>query len=537
MFPLIRPRSEQGMALVTVLFAMMAMLMLGIAAVEFGLGSQHLSRHDQDWNAALGAAEAGIDDYTFRLNENAAYSNYSATNLPPDGNTAFTGYTNVSGGSTISQYRYTVDTSTLASDGTIKITSTGRVNADKRTVYATIRPRGFTDYLYFTDYETIDPASYTGSPFTPAEAQVACAKYYYAGRDSNCTSIQFVSADVINGKLHTNDALLLCGTPTFAGDVTTSWNPGSGQRWRDGCPTSDPNFQNASDPKYAAPLTIPPSNSAIKAETAAGAGGCLYTGPTRIRMLSSGQMTVKSPFSRQTNNACPTNGTGNIPSNGVIFVQSVPSSRGDANYTSGCPYSVSGVAHPLGMPIANDITTYGCRNGDVFIEGTLKGRLTVASDNNIEITGNISYQGGSSGSDLLGLVANNYTEIWHPVSCSSGSSSSCNLQANFPGETARNATFSNPSIVGGILSVNHSFRVQNSAIGAPLGTLTINGAIAQRYRGAVGTVSSGSIVTGLSKAYTYDLRLGYLTPPKFLAAVATAYRIAVWQEIPVPAGM
>jgi len=26
------------------------------------------------------------------------------------------------------------------------------------------------------------------------------------------------------------------------------------------------------------------------------AGGCLYSGPTRIRLLSSGKMTVKSPF-------------------------------------------------------------------------------------------------------------------------------------------------------------------------------------------------------------------------------------------------
>ena len=56
-------------------------------------------------------------------------------------------------------------------------------------------------------------------------------------------------------------------------------------------------------PQYIAPLSMPPSNSALKAETTTAAGGCLYTGPTRIKLLASGKMTVKSPFSKQTNNS------------------------------------------------------------------------------------------------------------------------------------------------------------------------------------------------------------------------------------------
>ena len=45
-------------------------------------------------------------------------------------------------------------------------------------------------------------------------------------------------------------------------------------------------------------LTMPPSNSALKAEVAVGKGGCLYTGPTRIRLNTAGTMTVNSPFAQ-----------------------------------------------------------------------------------------------------------------------------------------------------------------------------------------------------------------------------------------------
>jgi len=147
-----------------------------------------------------------------------------------------------------------------------------------------------------------------------------------------------------------------------------------------------------------------------------------------------------------------------------------------------------------------------------------------------------SYAGGLVGDDLLGLIANNYVEIYHPVSCTSGgSSSSCNLDANFPTETNRNAKFTNVTLQAAILSVNHSFRVQRHGAGAPLGTLNIDGAIAQRFRGAVGTNSGGSVASGFAKDYVYDQRLKYLSPPKFLDPVASQWGIATWAENEVPA--
>ena len=75
---------------------------------------------------------------------------------------------------------------------------------------------------------------------------------------------------------------------------------------------------------------------------------------------ASGKMTVKSPFSKVTNNSatCPTNGTTqtSLPTNGVIYVQKVPATKSDPNYTKKCPYTVNGESHPTGLPTAKDST-------------------------------------------------------------------------------------------------------------------------------------------------------------------------------------
>ncbi|MGQ0825745.1 MAG: hypothetical protein ACT4OX_12110 [Actinomycetota bacterium] len=561
-----RPKKgERGMALITVVLGTTILALFATTIVAYAEGSQNLSRHDQDWNAALAAAEAGIDDYIFRLNENANYWLYDAGNPPPDGNLAFTGWVAVAGGSTTAEFRYDVDASSIGNDGRIRISATGRIGDSERTVHATLRRRSFLDYLYFTDYETKDPASYTGSPFSAATAQTRCAWYYYGGvnaqRDVNgrtdytgdtdsggayCTDINFITADNINGPLHTNDAFLVCGSPNFNGDTSTSWSGASGLMYRtnSGCSGNTPDFANPEDPLLADPLTMPPSNSAIKAETGAGLGGCLYTGPTRIRLNANGTMDVRSPFSLATNNGpCPTNGNGPLPSNGVIYVQNVPSVTTDPNYTSGCPFSVDGRAHPLGFPRPSDLETYVCRNGDVFLEGTLDGQLTIAAENDVVLTWHTQYEDGVSGDDLLGLVSNNYVEVYHPIQCTTANNSSCDLNATLPngalfgGESNKTNQFEDATINAAILSVNHSFWVQkyNSGKASNLGTLHVVGAISQRYRGPVGTTSGGSMYTGYAKDYVYDQRLQYLSPPKFLDPVQSAWGIATWAEIDTPA--
>jgi hypothetical protein len=577
-----RKDDEAGLALITVVIAATVLLLLATTLVASAYSSSNISRHDQDWNAALAAAEGGIDDFIFRINENSNYWVYNASNPPPatDPNAAFTGWVDVAGGSTNAQFHYSTDVSTLNTDGRIKITSTGRVNDSERTVFATLRRRSFLDFLYFTDFETRDPAQYSGTPFSQSVAQQRCAFHWYGSSGSRrdvdnrtdyagdsdssnayCIEISFITADSINGPLHTNDAFLVCGSPNFNGDTSTSWDGfsggGTGTRYRQGGCSGTPDFANPGDPALEPPLSMPPSNSAIRAETNAGRGGCLYTGPTRIRLESNGTMTVKSPYSKQTNANCPTNGNGALPSNGVIYVQNVPTTASDPTngWNSGCPNSTynsttrvwgpasgsySSPAHPLGFPISNDITPYGCRDGDVFIEGALDGQLTVAAQNNIIVTWHLTYDDGFAGNpaDLLGLVANNFIYTYHPVN-----NSDDNLDANIPSrgrfgtEGSRGDPFEDATINAAILSVNHSFGVMNYADGDDLGTLHVNGAIAQRYRGIVGTNSGGSVVSGYAKDYVYDQRLKYLSPPKFLDPIAAAWGVNTWAEVDTPSGL
>ena len=101
----------------------------------------------------------------------------------------------------------------------------------KRTVSTVLRRGGFGEFLYYTVYETVDPANEAVYGLNNSTAQDKCAHYawepYVAGvskpRDSNyCSDIQFVTGDKINGPLHSNDTILMSGTPRFQGTVTTS---------------------------------------------------------------------------------------------------------------------------------------------------------------------------------------------------------------------------------------------------------------------------------------------------------------------------
>ncbi len=137
-----RRDDERGLALIVVILTTTILALLATTVVAYATNSQSISRHDQDWNGALSAAEAGIDDYIFRLNDNDLYYTYgnpgapapNTAPAPPDGNLAFTQYVPVAGGSTKSLYRYDIDRSKLNSSGRLTISSTGRVGKTERTV-------------------------------------------------------------------------------------------------------------------------------------------------------------------------------------------------------------------------------------------------------------------------------------------------------------------------------------------------------------------------------------------------------------------
>ncbi len=73
--------------------------------------------------------------------------------------------------------------------GTFRIRSTGESRGVRRSIVSTFRRSSFLDYLYFTDYETSDPLTYT-SATDRTNAASQCVKYR-AARASWCRNITF----------------------------------------------------------------------------------------------------------------------------------------------------------------------------------------------------------------------------------------------------------------------------------------------------------------------------------------------------------
>ena len=570
--------AERGLALVIVISVGAVLTIFVTIMMSYGITAYTKSAADARWNAAIAAAYAGIEEYQSRLandpsyvrfgNPAAPFSAGSPVTLPPETNPAFGVGVNGSwatvpdsGGD--ASFRYEIDSSDYVATGTLRVRSTGRVGDATRTIVADLRQEGFLDFIYFTDYEMQDPQA--------SGVDLSCVRYDWQqprlpipGNQNPCGNIAFGSNDVINGPAHSNDTIRACDT-TFKGPVTTS-NRGN-PRYRAvnsnnvGC--GGQVFEVPGSPAVRDPLPMPQTNTELRREVRddltsgdVPRPGCLYTGPTTIRFNSNGTITVVSPWTRATRvSGQPASGgsqpaacgvitdlrrssgsTFTPPENNVIYVQNVPSVSTDPNHwatnarpqyagstlqcrgesgsdvrgVNGSPATVTG--NGIGFPRQNERAprqnSYGCRSGDAFVQGSMNGRLTVAAENFVYVTGNIQYVDDRD--DMLGLIGNNSIFIWNPVSANNGSA----------------LLGGNRRIVdAALLSVERTMEVQNYDRGGNRGTLEINGAIAQKFRGIVREGNNG-----YAKAYNYDPRLRYTAPPKFLSPTTTTYGINVWIE-------
>jgi hypothetical protein len=543
---LARTSNQEGFALVLVIAIGAILMILSTVAVTTALATNTKSATDVSGNAAEAAAYAGIEEYESRLATNSSYFQYgnpsatfgagSTLTLPTGAQTnpAFgigtSGtWATVAGSSGTAKFRYEVDTTQYLSTGVIRIRSTGLAGKATRSIIAFVKQQGFLDFLYFTDYEIQDPN---------VSGQTGCVAYAWAGRSSSCTAIQFAAADHIQGPLHSNDTLNICGS-TFDGIVTTGNTKASGGIYYTIPSSCGAATFNKGQPSPSAVVGLPATNSQMKAQVRSDIPatvpkpGCLFTGPTSIVFNSDGSVTVKSPWTIKTQvsgdpatsgttpSACGVPGTGSngmntsngstfTPNTGtVMYVQNVPTVAGDPNRwgasTPAGGYTCTGVdgkttgngiGYPMNKEVAPSGTPYGCTNGDVFVKGNVKGQYSVAAENYVYVTGNILYG----------------VWVYNPDNSSN----------------ATRLTDTNREIDSAILSVAHTFQVQNYSVGSARGTLTVSGAIAQKYRGTVATSSNGTIVTGYAKNYVYDARLKYSAPPDFLSPVTTTYGVTTW---------
>jgi hypothetical protein len=464
------------------------------AAVNPDIG---LSRGDQDSKQAYAAAESGLQWYLNGLARDNNYYLYCYNPPAPNAsevapvNPPYTSgsfkWRNLPG----EQAKYGVELmsapgysscspsnqySVVDAYGNLRLRVTGRSRNKTRSILATLRRRNFIDFIYFTHFETLDPAAYSDV----ATATTRCAKFRDQ-RTSYCTEIQFANDDDVLGPFHTNDNILVCGSPQFGRSKRDAVEINGNSSYVSACSGTNPNWAGTLT-WPAGQLEMPPSNSQL---ATLATSSYQFDGRTEI-VLNGTTMSVKNPRRWSDNQFHSMS----LPTNGVIYVNNV---------------SCTG-----GYDRTMDYSTEEANCGNAWVKGNYGRDLTIGADNDIVINGNL--QRANDGL-LMGLIANNFVRVYHPVN----RGSSC---TNLTGST------SDITIQAAILALQHSFIVDNWDCGASLGRLNVEGAIAQRFRGPVGTTGG----TGYLKNYVYNDRLRYREPPYFLDPVQASWRISRQNE-------
>lgn len=498
--------AESGFVMLIALGVLAVTTLLVTALFIAVRGDIHSNQHDLDGKRAYAAAQAGVNAYLYQLNQNPGYwqncandslaqtmvpnssppESYSYAVIPANGASACT--SNVIGS--------LIDNST----GSLRLEFTGYAGAGpvKREIVASVRKLSPLDFLWYTVFEALDK---TISGFSD------CAVFYRQGRASHC-NINWVSGDVMNGPLYTQDQYLILGSPTFGrgpADKVESLAPGTTAN--DVC--SGSNCASAvfkGTRIWSAPLVpLPSDNSGLL--TDATNYGKVFSGTTTIVLNGTSATVTKCPSS------CTTTPV-DLTQYPIIYV---------SNAASCTP--------PAYSPFTATYGGSGC-TGDVYVSGSYTTPVTIAAANNIVVNGNITTNedgsGAPTGGATLGLVANQFIRVMHGVTAGSGSQP-CS-QNNAPGQS-----FPNLHVDAAILSLKHSFIVDHYDCGPQMGNLTINGALVQNFRGAVGTTGGAQGSTGYLKNYTYDSRLSFLLPP-YLFDISTGGWHIVRETLCVPGG-
>jgi Tfp pilus assembly protein PilX len=565
-----RARDERGFTMLLALYVLVITTLLLGAAFVAVLSDAAPARNDLDQKRAYAAAQAGIAQYNYDLNQNpnfweACTSPGGTVGAADSGSTETfvvkpvpaTGYSSCSTSNPINSMIEAVGT---AAAGSFRIAATGTSNKVSRTIVAQYTRNSFLSYVYFSNYEDSDPEWASG------DSGLNCAVYAWAGRSSSCAATAFGAGDAVNGPLHSNDTVGVC---SGSGSTTTFGR--TGQTPADSIET--PNVlsettcggtivMNGTPNNTVGTLQPPPDDTQLLSVADGGistnsngcyaGAGCVFTGPTTIVLdgPTSGinEMTVTnaaygSPAGTAT--------TITFPSDGVVYVNATTScsyayspfdSTGqlygsttldpsDTTDNAGCGDAVvsastsasrcSGTTQVSGVCPYTQSLTIGAAD-DIIIASSLTTTTTTSGCTGGE-TG-----GCPSGTAVLGLIADHNVRVAHPLTSArvtppleqyclaSNPADDLYLNTNAAGSLI------NPVIDAAIFAVNDSFIVDNFDCGSTsntgsttaLGTLTVNGTIAQNFRGRV--AEGNPQVTGYTKSYWYDPRLESTSPPYFL---------------------
>jgi len=503
-----RLADERGFTMLATIGVMFVTSMLLTAAFVAATGDSHSSFRDTSSKQAYYAAIAGIQQYEYELQANPDYwqtCKAPSATLPEESNERYEikllpakGATECS---TTSPFTSMIE-STGSVANTFRIESTGYAGSASRAVVATFEVAGFLDYIYFTNYEQGDPKIFES---TKAEQEKCEGKYYSVWQPAggNCQKIEFATGDSVNGPMHTNDAADVGGSATFGREGHTPKDVveiNGGTYPNANCKEMSAKFYTASG-CYSKGITMPPPEN----DTSLGfyvEGENTFEGVTYLELKGSEGAEGKIAAKWWNKEGKEETKTINWPKNGLIYVKENP------NVSCTFEFKNSNADER-----SESETEKGC--GTVYVKGTYKKSLTIAGEDELVINGelyptNVASTLGSapSGTATLGLIASKYVRIYHE--CTGGNNGT---------------SLENPWIYAAILSTAHSFIVDHYDCGAQLGKLHIYGAIAQNYRGTVGTGGGFGGSTGYLKDYKYDERLATEEPPYYLAPLKAGWKI------------
>ncbi|MBX2990019.1 MAG: hypothetical protein KF749_02505 [Bacteroidetes bacterium] len=282
----------------------------------------------------------------------------------------------------------------------------------------------------------------------------------YAWMSNNEGNVYWFTGDTVWGALHSNSSLNVSGYPVFMEKVTTAGDikgDKKNAKFKKGYKTG------------ASRITFPSDLSRLV--TAANSGGRYYGQAVEVTL--------------QPGSAAAGDGKAIVRSlSGTTINDTIQISSSGFNGVIGSSQKVN-------------------------VKGTLDGKLTVFSQQDIWIQDDVTYASGSNYStsnDLLGLVADKNVII-------------TNNQANALSVKIQASIFCRS---GSFYAENYQSR--------PKGVLQVQGSIVQNDRGAVGTFSGSSLVSGFQKRYTYDQRLAnnQVRPPFYPGFFDLRRRIAGW---------
>jgi len=384
------------------------------------------------------------------------------------------------------------------------VTKTGTTWYEERTIVATLNHAGFLNYVFESNFEVEDPTTLPSKPKN--------CNHYYEQRvkektTGECPPIPFIEEDELNGPFHTNDGVNISGKPSFGREKRDIVEFGEG--WYTSGFGGEPEFKGTYV-KGGETLTPPETDEELLATA-----GLKLKGRTTIE-LKEGSPNKMSITTYNEKGEKETKPEVNFPLNGVVYVEN--NSKAGACTIEYSPFVFD-------KNYEEEESKPYC--GDVYVWGKYTESLTLASQHDVIVAGNLETtheaSGKPTGAATLGLIGNNFVRVYHPVTKTgkgNNTSSSCEGNNQNSSEDPRKwGSHENLVVDAAILSTKNSWIVDNFTCGKSLNELVVWGAIAQDWRGRVTQGGSGGGYP--HKNYKYDERLKNEQPPSFLSPSTT----------------